>query len=452
MVPPGSTPEAFNAVDHLLDRNVARGFADKLAFVDEQRALTYGALAGATCRVANMLTGLGLQSGQNIGVLMADTVDFPAVFWGALRAGIVPVCLNTLLSADDYALILTDSRVQVLFVAAEVLERVEPVFARLPHLETVVQVGGGKTTSYQRLADMLETSEPQFETVPVAPDDAAFWLYTSGSTGGPKGVRHKHSSLEYVADHYGRQVLGIRHEDICFSAAKLFFAYGMGVGMAMPMSVGATSVLMAGRPTARRVLGVLARFQPSLFFGVPTLYASMLADPACRREKASQKLRLCVSAGEALPADLGLNWRARMGVDILDGVGSTEMLNMFLSNIPADVRYGTSGKAVPGYALRLVDETGQDAGMGEIGEMLVRGGSAGKDYWNQPAKSRETFQGAWTRTGDKYFCVQRRVLPLLRADRRHVQGLGQVGFPFRGRAGACQPSPCARSGGGRARR
>ena len=404
MAPSGPSPEVFNAVDALLDRNIANGLADKPAFVDEERTLTYGALQTATCAAANAMAGLDLRPGQVIAMLMADTVDFPVVFWAALRAGCVPVCLNTLLQAENYAYILNDSHARALFVSADLLAQVEPLLAGLPDLENVIVVGGKKNATYPRLEDFLAQSSTRRQTAPRSPEDVAFWLYTSGSTGAPKGVRHKHSSLVYVAEHYGRLVLEIRSDDICFSAAKLFFAYGMGAGMAIPMSVGATTVLMEGRPTAERVLSMMARYQPTLFFGVPTLYASMLADLACTRENGSRKLRLCVSAGEALPADLGRKWRACMGVDVLDGVGSTEMLNTFLSNRPDDVRYGASGKAVPGYEVRLVDETGQDPGRDEIGEMLVRGGSAALDYWNQPEKSRETFQDGWVRTGDKYVC------------------------------------------------
>jgi 4-hydroxybenzoate-CoA ligase len=241
--------------------------------------------------------------------------------------------------------------------------------------------------------------EPALET---SPDHCAFWLYSSGSTGRPKGVKHVHSSLKATADTYGAQVLGVREDDIVFSAAKLFFAYGLGNAMTFPMSVGASAALCRIRPTPDKVLEVMAATRPTVFCGVPTLYASLVAALGDRLPAGFDRLRRCISAGEALPAEIGRRWRELTGVDILDGVGSTEMLHIFLSNVPDDVAYGTSGFAVPGYELRLVDEIGKDVGDGEIGELLVKGASASDGYWNQREKSRSTFEGHWTRTGDKY--------------------------------------------------
>jgi 4-hydroxybenzoate-CoA ligase len=215
-------------------------------------------------------------------------------------------------------------------------------------------------------------------------------------------VLHVHTSPMYVAENYGKGVLGIEHDDICFSAAKLFFAYGFGAGMAIPMSVGATTVLLPGRPTPQSVLETMRQHNPSMFFGVPTLYAALLANPECRPENGSGRLRRCISAGEALPEDIGKTWKQRMGVDILDGIGSTEMLHVFLSNRPDDILYGSSGKEIPGYKLRLVDGNGDETGVDEIGELLVCGDSSADGYWNQRKKSRATFAGEWTHTGDKY--------------------------------------------------
>ncbi len=394
--------ERYNAVEEFVDGNVQKGFGEKAAFIDPDRKLTYQTLETATCKMANVLTSLGIEQKSRIALMLHDTVDFPIVYWGAIRAGIVPVCLNTLLVADQYEYLLSDSDAEALFISADLLPLVEPLLGGLKNLKHVVVIGTGNH-QYPVLDDLLLKADDGFETANTRAGDIAFWLYSSGSTGAPKGVMHRHASLAHVAAHFGKEVLGICHEDVSFAAAKLFFAYAQGAAMAIPMSVGATTILLPERPTPKSVFATLRQFQPTLFFGVPTLYASMLADPDCQPQNISQHLRLCISAGEALPEDVGRSWKARMGIDIVDGVGSTEMLNAFLSNRPGAVRYGTSGRAFDGYSLRLVDEEGHDVGTDTIGELLVSGGSAAVGYWNRPNKTRATFIDGWVHTGDKYY-------------------------------------------------
>ncbi|MGJ4898022.1 benzoate-CoA ligase family protein [Bradyrhizobium oligotrophicum] len=393
--------KSYNAVSWLLDRNVEAGRGDKLAYTDTVSELTYRGLQQQTCRVANMLRRLGVRREERVAMIMLDTVDFPAVFLGAMRAGVVPVPLNTLLTSDQYAYVLADCRARVLFVSEALYPVVKDIVGRMPDLDCVV-VSGANAFGHKLLTEELARESDQFDTVATHEDEPAFWLYSSGSTGMPKGVRHLHGNLAATAETYASQVLGIRESDVCLSAAKLFFAYGLGNALTFPLSVGATTILNSERPTPALMFKLLNRYNPTIFYGVPTLFAAMLHDESLRHEKAGSALRICTSAGEALPESVGNAWKARFGVDILDGVGSTELLHIFLSNVPGDIKYGSSGRPVPGYQVRLVNEAGQDVPDGEVGEMLVHAPSAGEGYWNQRHKTRSTFEGYWTRTGDKY--------------------------------------------------
>lgn len=393
--------KSYNAVSWLLDRNVEAGRGDKLAYTDTVSELTYRGLQQQTCRVANLLRRLGVRREERVAMIMLDTVDFPAVFLGSMRAGIVPVPLNTLLTSEQYAYVLADCRARVLFVSEALYPVVKDIVGRMPDLNCVV-VSGSNAFGHKLLSEELARESDQFDTVATHEDEPAFWLYSSGSTGMPKGVRHLHGNLAATAETYAKQVLGIRESDVCLSAAKLFFAYGLGNALTFPLSVGATTILNSERPTPGLMFKLMNRYNPTIFYGVPTLFAAMLHDESLRHEKAGSALRICTSAGEALPESVGNAWRARFGVDILDGVGSTELLHIFLSNAPGDIKYGSSGRPVPGYQVRLVNEAGQDVPDGEVGEMLVHAPSAGEGYWNQRHKTRSTFEGYWTRTGDKY--------------------------------------------------
>ncbi len=394
------SPRDYNAAVDMVDRNVTQGRGAKTAFIDPARRLTYGELRDACARVGPMLARLGLAREDRFAMIMLDTVDFPVLFWGAIRAGIIPIPLNTLLPVEQFRYILQDSRAKALFVAPPFLKAAQAASAGLATLETLVVVGD--TDAQHPSFGKLLGAEAAAEPAQTCGDEVAFWLYSSGSTGMPKGVRHVHTSPMATAKLYGQGVLGVIEDDVCFSAGKLFHAYGLGNGMSFPLSVGATTALLPDRPTPAAIFEVLRREQPTLFFGAPTLYAQMLADSACTPENGSRRLRHCVSAAEALPEHVGLEWKKRFGVDILDGLGSTEMLHIFISNQPGKLRYGTSGLPVAGYDLRIVDDKGADVADGELGELLVRGPTAAEGYWNQREKTRRTFEGEWTRTGDIY--------------------------------------------------
>ena len=390
-----------NAAIYFVDRHLTEGRSAKTAFIEGGRSLTYGQLAEQSGRMPDLLARIGLGIEDRVAMLVLDVIEFPVIFWGAMKAGVVPVAINTLLSSEQYRYILADSRAKALFISAPLLDVVKPILHDLPHLRAIFVVGGEDPVGVP-FGPALDAAIAGPVTH-VGPDETAFWLYSSGSTGNPKGVRHVHSAPKATADTFGAQVLGIREDDVVYSAAKFFFAYGMGNALFFPLSVGATTVILPGRPTPDAVFQIMQAHRPTIYCGVPTLYAAMLASIGTGAVPGADRLRLAVSAGEALPTEIGNKWTQLTGTEILDGVGSTEMLHIFLSNAPGDVAYGTSGVAVPGYEIRLVDTDGADVPDEEIGELLVNGPSAAEGYWNQREKSRATFEGAWTRTGDKYY-------------------------------------------------
>ena len=394
-------PRAYNAAHDLLERNAQR--PDKVAFINglSGEQLTYDQLTRQSHGFANALRSQGFAPESRVLLAMLDTPEWPVAFLGCILAGMVPVAANTLLTTPDFEFMLRDSRAQGLIVSQALLPAFEPLLGRVDTLRTVIVSGAETSTPHMTLAQLLRASPATKSVANTCADEACFWLYSSGSTGTPKGTVHLHSHLIQTAELYGRGVLGIRESDVVYSAAKLFFAYGLGNALTFPMSVGATTVLLPARPTPAEVFGLLKKYQPTIFYGVPTLYAALLADPA-RPGKSELRLRVCTSAGEALPAEIGRKWTAHYGCDILDGIGSTEMLHIFLSNRPGQVRYGTTGQAVPGYSLRIVADDGHECGVGEIGELQISGPSAALMYWNNRAKTKATFAGEWTKSGDKY--------------------------------------------------
>ncbi len=399
-------PARFNFAQHLLDANVGR--PDKAAFVDDQASLSYGELHDRVQRVAAGLRGLGLRREERVLLLMLDSNDWPVSFLGAMYAGLAPVAVNTLLTADDYAYMLEHSRAQAVLVSGALLPALTMAMIKSDHEVGKVIVSRPQAPLHPaevEFESFLAAQTPLARPAATGPDDPGFWLYSSGSTGRPKGTVHSHANPYWTAELYGKAVLQLREGDLCFSAAKLFFAYGLGNALSFPMSVGATTLLMAERPTPdatfRRWRGEVGGRKPTVFYGAPTGFAGMLAHPnlPARSEVA---LRLVSSAGEALPAELGERFKRHFGVDIVDGIGSTEMLHIFISNLPQRVRYGTTGWPVPGYDIELRGDDGAPVPDGEPGDLYIHGPSAAMMYWGNRSKTRDTFQGGWTKSGDKY--------------------------------------------------
>jgi benzoate-CoA ligase family protein len=395
-----SIPREYNFAADILARNLDAGRANKAAYVDGRGAHTYGQLAERVARFGDVLRSLGIQREERILLCMLDTIDWPTAFLGAIKAGVIAVPVNTLLTEDDYRFMLEDSRAKLLVVSEALYPKFANLIGSLRDLEHVV-VAGDNSHGHQKFEDLITAARLDPYTAPTTRDDMCFWLYTSGSTGKPKGAVHCHASLKLTDDLYAGPTLGLKEDDVIYSVAKLFFAYGLGNALTFPMSVGATTVLLADRPTPDGVAALLRQHPVTVFFGVPTFYAAFLASPAApTREEV--KLRCCVSAGEALPADVARRWKERYGVEIFDGLGSTEMLHIYLSNGPRGLKYGTTGKAVPGYEIRLIGDDGHPVPKGEMGELHVRGPTSALMYWNNREKSRSTFLGEWTRSGDKY--------------------------------------------------
>ncbi len=396
-------PDRYNASTTFLDDNLSAGRSEAPAIRCDGANLTYRQVHAAACRMGLALQALGLQRGQRVCLLLPDSPELVAAFFGGIRIGAVPVALNTRLGPAGYRYLIDDSQARILVAHHELMPRIRSIRADLSRLDHVVIVGAARAPAEGDelgYAELVARQPDRLEAAATDRRDPAFWLYSSGSTGAPKPVVHRHQDMRLCADLYARGVLGLESRDRTFSAAKLFFAYGLGNGLYFPFRVGATTILHPGAPRPDDVFRLIERERPTLFFGVPTLYAAMLqvAHPGNL-----SSLRLCVSAGEALPAELYRQWRQRFGVEILDGIGSTEMLHIYLSNRPGRVVPGSSGTPVPGYDVKILDEDEAPVPDGRVGNLWVRGESCSPGYWNRTAATERAWRDGWFFSGDKYY-------------------------------------------------
>lgn len=399
-MPVPEIPESFNAVSVFIDRHIAQGGGERVALRWRDQTVTYTELAAHVNRTGNAFLRLGVRPEERVLLVAFDSPEFVYSFWGAIKIGAVPVPVNTFLRPDEYAYMLEDSRARALVTSQEVWPTLAPIVSSRVRHRVVVGDGGPETLSFENL---VRHESATLNPEPTHRDDMALWLYSSGSTGSPKGVVHLHRDLVYCSATYAQEVLGMGPDDVTLSAARLFFAYGLGGGMYFALHVGGTAALVSERPTPESMFAAIHRYRPTIFFGVPTLYAAMLQVKDVEQRYDLSSLRLCASAGEALPAELFKQWKARFGVEILDGIGSTEALHIFLSNRAGRVQPGSSGTPVPGYEVRITNERGQDVPQGEVGDLMIKGGSLTSGYWRKLEATRRALQGEWLRTGDTYY-------------------------------------------------
>jgi benzoate-CoA ligase family protein len=394
-------PDRFNLVDYFVDRHVREGRGAKVAIRCNGQRLTYSQIAEQVNRAGNALRELGVQEEQRVLLLLPDCPEFAAAYFGAMKIGAVAVPTSTALRSADYTYFLTESRAKVLIVHSSLYPEVAPVLAEQRYLRSVI-VCGANQHGHISWEEWLASSSAELDPAPTSKDDVAFWLWTSGSTGRPKAAVHLHHDWVYCCEYYGRGVLDIGHDDVAFSSSKLFHAYGLGNGLMFPFHAGAGTVLYPGKPQAKAILETAQATRPSLLFSVPTLYAAMLAEIEQGNRYDLSTVRLAVSAAEPLPAEIFRRWKDRFGIEILDGIGSTEALHIYLSARAGRVRPGSTGQAVPGYELRILDENGEQVPPGVIGDLHVSGGSIAPCYWNRSDLSAERMRGKWFFTGDKY--------------------------------------------------
>ncbi len=401
--PPIVLPDEFNAAGYFVDRNVREGRSEKIAIECGDIRVSYGELLERVNRLGNGLKSLGVRMEERVLLLLPDVPEFAVSFFGAIKIGAVPVPVNTLLKAHDYRYLLNNSRARIAIVGDSLLPLVQSIpREELRYLEKIVVVGTPAMGTIP-FEDLMRDSSEALAPAPTSKDDAAFWLYSSGSTGQPKGCVHLQHDMVVSTERYAKAILNISENDRFFSVAKLFFAYGLGNGLYFPLAVGATSILLSGPPRPQSVFEVIDRYRPTLFFSVPSNYVKLLSHaPPQGRDFDLSSVRHGISAGEALPASVFHQFKKRFGVKILDAIGSTEGLHMLISNRPGEVRPGSSGKVIPGFEAKIVDDNDIPVALGEVGNLMVNADSTCAYYWSEHEKTKSTLAGHWLRTGDKY--------------------------------------------------
>jgi len=394
-------PERLNAAAVFVDRHLQQGRADKAAILCNDETITYRDLYEGVNRLGNALLGLGIHMEERVAIIMPDCPECVYAFFGAIKIGAVAIPMNTLLMPTDYEYLINDSRAQVLVIHSSLLDRIEPIRSKLRYVKHVV-IAGDAIESDLSLKELMASTSAELEPADTSKDDSAFWLYSSGTTGFPKGTIHLQHDMIVEADLYSQQAIGLVESDVSFSVAKLFFAYGLGNGLYFSLWVGGTTVLLPDRPVPQKVYEVIDRYQPTVFYSVPTSYAALLHLAEKEGLKSLGKVRMCVSAGEPLPKPLYEKWLERYGVEILDGIGSTEILHIFISNRPGKAKPGSTGQIVPGYEAKIVDDDGRELGVGEVGTLLIKGDSIANGYWNKHEQTKDTFRGEWINTHDKF--------------------------------------------------
>ncbi len=394
-------PERLNVVTALVDRHLGEGRGEKSAILSGDETVTYSQLAENVNRAGNALAGLGVRREERVAILMPDNPECVYAFFGAMKIGGVAIPTNTMLKGADYEYMLNDSRARVLLVHPSLLGRIAEVRDSLGYIEHVIVAGEG-ADGHPRLSDLMAAASPELAPADTSKDDSAFWLYSSGTTGFPKGAIHLHHDMIVAAEYYAKDVIGVQESDVSFSIAKLFFAYGLGNGLYFPLWTGGTAVLVPDRPLPEVIYDVIDRYQPTVYYGVPTSYASLLALAEKTGRSDFGRVRMCISAGEPLPGPIFERWRELFGMDILDGIGSTEILHIFISNRPGRARPGSTGELVPGYEARIIGEDGGEVPTGTLGTLLIRGDSTAAAYWNKHEQTKRTYRGEWIDTHDKF--------------------------------------------------